>query len=76
MNNLTTRKIILGLMMAFVLALGVQGIAEAVNDPTITVNTVSDILTLRKVHGIATVSAPSSYTTNHPTKESVSITKK
>ena len=29
MNNLTTRKIVLGLLMTLVLAFGVQGIAEA-----------------------------------------------
>ena len=29
MNNLTTRKIVLGLLMALVLAFSVQGIAEA-----------------------------------------------
>ena len=30
MNNLTTRKIVLGMLMALVLAFGVQGIADAV----------------------------------------------
>ena len=33
MNNLTTRKIVLGLLMTLVLALGVQGIAKAVENP-------------------------------------------
>ena len=33
MNNLTTRKIVLGLLMALVLAFGVQGVAEAVKRP-------------------------------------------
>ena len=33
MNNLTTRKIVLGLLMTCVLAFGVQGIADAVTDP-------------------------------------------
>ena len=33
MKNLTTRKIILGLLMAFVLAFGVQRVADAVRDP-------------------------------------------
>ena len=33
MNNLTTRKIVLGLLMTLVLALGAQGTAEAVNVP-------------------------------------------
>ena len=30
MNNLTTRKIVLGMLMALVLAFSVQGIADAV----------------------------------------------
>ena len=34
MNNLMTRKIVLGLLMTFVLAFSVQGIADAVTDPT------------------------------------------
>ena len=33
MNNLTTRKIVLGLLMALVLAFGVQGVVEAVTNP-------------------------------------------
>ena len=36
MNNLTTRKIVLGLLMVLVLAFSVQGIADALTDPTIT----------------------------------------
>ena len=32
MNNLTTRKIVLGLLMALVLAFSVQGIADAIDD--------------------------------------------
>ena len=36
MNNLTTRKIVLGLLMAFVLGFGVQGVANAISDPNIT----------------------------------------
>ena len=31
MNNLTTRKIVLGMLMALVLAFSVQGIADALN---------------------------------------------
>ena len=38
MNNLTTRKIVLGMLMALVLAFSVQGIADALTDPTITSN--------------------------------------
>ena len=34
MNNLTTRKIVLGLLMALVLAFGVQGVAEAITRPS------------------------------------------
>ena len=39
MKNLMTHKFIFGLLMAFVLALGVQGIAEAVQDPNLTATT-------------------------------------
>ena len=34
MNNLTTRKIVLGLLMALVLAFSVQGIADALTFST------------------------------------------
>ena len=33
MNNLTTRKIVLGMLMTCVLAFGVQGVVDAVRDP-------------------------------------------
>ena len=33
MKDLTTRKIVLGLLMTCVLAFGVQGVADAVTDP-------------------------------------------
>ena len=36
MKDLTTRKIVLGLLMTCVLAFGVQGIAEAIGDPGLT----------------------------------------
>ena len=42
MNNLTTRKIVLGLLMALVLAFGVQGIADAL---TLDKENVSDLTT-------------------------------
>ncbi|MEG9862443.1 MAG: FlgD immunoglobulin-like domain containing protein [Parvularculales bacterium] len=35
MNNLTTRKVVLGLLMTLVLGFGVQGVLEAVEDPDI-----------------------------------------
>ena len=35
MNNLTTRKIVLGMLATLVLAFGVQGVAEAITDPDI-----------------------------------------
>ena len=46
MKNLTTRKIILGLLMGLVLAFGVQGIADAVRDPKLT-QSASDFFKLR-----------------------------
>ena len=41
MNNLTTRKIVLGLLMTCVLAFGVQGVAEAIGDPDIATATLN-----------------------------------
>ena len=38
MNNLTTRKIVLGLLMTLVLAFSVQGTADALTDPNISTN--------------------------------------
>ena len=38
MNNLTTRKIVLGLLITLVLAFSVQGIADALTTPTISSN--------------------------------------
>ena len=44
MNNLTTRKIVLGLLMTLVLAFGVQGVAKAIDNPN--ANTVVANLTV------------------------------
>ena len=49
MNNLTTRKIVLGMLTALVLAFGVQGVADAVSDPAPTDQTNADIITNRLV---------------------------
>ena len=78
MSNLTTRKIVLGMLMTLVLAFGVQSVADAVTDPSITVNGEDDILTekLRKVYGTFTITTLGSFTDDNPTKkESVKITK-
>ena len=45
MNNLTTRKIVLGLLMALVLVFSVQGIADAL---TLTRRTSDDLKTVRR----------------------------
>ena len=45
MNNLTTRKIILGMLMTFVLAFSVQGIADALTTPTVS-STLADLSTV------------------------------
>ena len=49
MNNLTTRKIVLGMLMALVLVFSVQGVADAVSDPGWTLQTNADIITHRQV---------------------------
>ena len=49
MNNLTTRKIVLGMLMALVLVFSVQGVADAVSDPGWTLQTNADIITDRQV---------------------------
>ena len=51
MNNLTTRKIILGLLMTLVLAFGVQGIVNAVLEPTLTPQTNANVIDDRRVGG-------------------------
>ena len=51
MNNLTTRKIVLGLLMAFVLAFSVQGIAEAVEFGI----TTGDLQTIINESGVFTI---------------------
>ena len=51
MNNLTTRKIVLGLLMVLVLAFGVQGVVDAViTDLTTTAESTSFVdITARQV---------------------------
>ena len=87
MNNLTTRKIVLGLLMTLVLALGVQGIAEAIDDPEITnltdytvvaTSTTQTTLTHDNEHvvGIGTITISISLSPDKTdSRESVSISK-
>ena len=51
MNNLTTRKIVLGLLMALVLVFSVQGIADAVEFG----NTTGDLQTITEESGLFTI---------------------
>ena len=76
--KLFTKNMSLGLLMAFVLALGVQGIAEAVTDPNLTVNSTDQILTetLHKVYGTFSITGLSTFTPDNPKKqEEVTIAK-
>ena len=50
MNNLTTRKIVLGLLMALVLAFGVQGTVEAVSSQLTQHKHVVDYTNIRQVN--------------------------
>ena len=72
MNNLTTRKIVLGLLMALVLAFGVQGIADAIN---IGVTPRSETNTFTTAHEVGTgFEITGSITLNDPDiRESVTI---
>ena len=49
MNNLTTRKIVLGMLMALVLAFSVQGIADAL---TFSTSRSGDLVTVSRQSGV------------------------
>ena len=73
MNNLMTRKIILGLLMGLVLAFGVQGVAEAITDPAISSANLNPN-TIQNVGGPLTITITLS--PDDPTRrETVSISK-
>ncbi len=73
MKDLMTRKIVLGMLMTLVLAFSVQGIAEAVDEPTFT-QTEANIVTLRTPGSAATVGGLASLTLDDPARiESVKI---
>ena len=69
MNNLTTRKIILGLLMTCVLAFGVQDIANALSEPTIGPTDLSFL----SINGQITVSEPTFGNSEANVKESIYI---
>ena len=56
MNNLTTRRIILGLLMVLVLAFGVQGVVEAVSKPSLPNQSVADIAKFRTLNETFSIS--------------------
>ena len=74
MNNLTTRRIIFGLLMTLVLMFGVQGVADAVSDPDWTLQSNTDIITDRRVGIEFTVGEFSLNGEKVGTTESVTIT--
>ena len=55
MNNLTTRKIVLGLLMTLVLAFGVPGIVDAISYPSNPITNVVDYTNMRQVNSTTTV---------------------
>ena len=77
MNNLTTRKIVLGLLMALVLAFGVQGVAKAVDNPnTDGVANFTDVNgTVFNVGASSSISSIGLRLDKVGTKETVSISK-
>ena len=74
MNNLTTRKIVLGLLMALVLAFGVPGVVDAIVDPVID-ELVLNPTGLYNVGGPATISSITITPDKAATRETVSISK-
>ena len=74
MNNLTTRKIVLGLLMTLVLAFGVLGVVDAIMDPTIAESALNPT-DLYDVGGTASIDSISINPDKADTKETVSISK-
>ena len=50
MSNLTTRKIVLGLLITLVLAFGMQSVADAVQKPRLSQQSDTDIARFRAVN--------------------------
>ena len=48
MKNLLTRKLLFGMLMVLVLAFGVQGVADAVDDPNYSDQPLSEIVKFRR----------------------------
>ena len=77
MKDLTTRKIVLGLLMTCVLAFGVQGVAKAINNPN-TNGIATETTVSGTVFNVGASSSITSITTTFDkigTKETVSISK-
>ena len=72
MSNLTTRKIVLGMLMTLVLAFGVQGTADAVKDPKLK-QSATDIAKFRTPNEPFSIRVPLPFD-NAGTEESVTIT--
>ena len=72
MNNLTTRKIVLGVLMALVLAFGVQGTAEAVLDPELSQSS-SEFFKFRTPNETFSISLGLSFDTVN-TNETITVT--
>ena len=73
MNNLTTRKIVLGMLMALVLAFGVQDVAEAINVPPNPTTDVVDYTNIREINSTTRIS-PAVSLNSSTSSEGVTIT--
>ena len=74
MKNLMTQKFILGLLMMLVLAFGVQGVVDAVEDPGLE-QSIDDVITLHRVHSTFSNAELSFIFDKAGTKETVKISK-
>ena len=72
MNNLTTRRLVLGLLMTFLLAFGVPGVVDAVNEPNLKQSS-SDFFRFRTPNTTFSISVPTLSFDDDTTPETVKI---
>ena len=74
MSNLTTRKIVLGLLITLVLAFGMQSVADAVQKPRLSQQSDTDIARFRAVTETFSISVSLSFDAVNAPGETVMIT--
>ena len=72
MNNLTTRRIIFGLLMTLVLAFGVPGVVDAISDPNLS-QSASDFFKFRVPNETFSISVSSRSFDNDTLRETITI---